>query len=244
MNMDDKFVSYLRVSTKKQGLGLEAQRQAVDIYLNGGNWVLVTEYLEKETGKRTDRPELLKALKHCKLTGATLIVAKLDRLARNAHFLLGLLKEKVPVVFCDFPQIPAGPAGEFMIGMMAQVAQLEAGLISERTKKALAEVNRHIAEAGVHTTKDGKQIRRLGNPNGAAHLDVAKGARLAGKASERRADERAEALRDIVEDCRQAGATSTRALANALNERGIRSATGGAWHASSVSNLLQRLTAQ
>jgi DNA invertase Pin-like site-specific DNA recombinase len=239
--MDGKLVSYLRVSTKKQGLGLEAQREAVLNWLNGGNHQLLAEYKEKETGKLTDRPELAKALRHAKLTGSTLIVAKLDRLARNAHFLLGLLKEKVPVVFCDFPQIPAGPAGEFMIGMMAQVAQLEAGLISERTKKALAEVNRHIAKDGAHTTKAGKVITRLGNPNGAAHIDRDKAARLAGKASERRADDRAEAMRDIVEDCRQAGATSANAIAKALNERGIRSATGGAWYASSVCNLLRRL---
>jgi DNA invertase Pin-like site-specific DNA recombinase len=102
----------------------------VDSYLNGGVHELFAEYQEKETGKRTDRPALTKALKHCKLTGATLIVAKLDRLARNAHFLMGLLEAKVPVVFCDLPHIPAGPTGEFLIGITAQVAQLEAGLIA------------------------------------------------------------------------------------------------------------------
>jgi DNA invertase Pin-like site-specific DNA recombinase len=239
--MDGKFVSYLGVSTKKQGLGLEAQRQAVDAYLNGGDHELLGEYQEKETGKRTDRPALTKALKHAKLTGATLIVAKLDRLARNAHFLMGLLEAKVPVVFCDLPHIPAGPTGEFLIGVMAQVAQLEAGLIAQRTKAALAEVNRHIEQTGSHTTKAGNVISRLGNPHGVAHIDLDKARKLAGKASARRADDRAEALRDIVEDCRAAGATSTRALAEALNARGIRSANGGAWHASSVANLLARL---
>jgi DNA invertase Pin-like site-specific DNA recombinase len=239
--MDGKFISYLRVSTKKQGLGLEAQRQAVDNYLNGGNWKLAAEYSEKETGKRTDRPELAKALKHAKLIGATVIVAKLDRLARNARFLLGLIEAKVPVVFCDLPQIPVGPVGEFIIGQMALVAQLEAGLISQRTKSALAEVNRHIEQTGQHTTKAGNVIGRLGNPNGVAHIDLVRARKLAGKASRRAADDRAETLRDIIEDCRQAGATSANAIAKVLNERGIRSATGGAWYASSVCNLLRRL---
>jgi DNA invertase Pin-like site-specific DNA recombinase len=239
--MEGKFISYLRVSTKKQGLGLEAQRQAVDNYLNGGNHELIGEYKERETGKRTDRPELIKALKHAKLTGATVIVAKLDRLSRNARFLLGLLEQKVPVVFCDLPQIPPGPVGEFIIGQMAQVAQLEAGLISERTKNALAEVNRHIEKTGSHTSKGGRVIKRLGNPHGAAHLDKQAAARLAGKASERRADERAASLRELVAECQAAGATTTRAIANALNERGIYSPQGGAWHPSSVLNLLRRL---
>jgi DNA invertase Pin-like site-specific DNA recombinase len=147
----------------------------------------------------------------------------------------------VPVLFCDLPHIPAGPMGEFMIGTMAQNAQLEAGLISQRTKAALAEVNRKIEETGSHTTKNGKVITRLGNPNGVAHIDTDKARNLAGKAVEKAADDRAEALREIVEDCRAAGATSTRALAKALNERGIRPARGDVWHASSIANLLARL---
>jgi DNA invertase Pin-like site-specific DNA recombinase len=92
--MDGRFISYLRVSTKKQGLDIDAQREAVLTYLNGGNHELLAEYHEKESGKLTDRPALIKAMRHCRLTGATLIVAKLDRLSRNAHFLLGLLQEK------------------------------------------------------------------------------------------------------------------------------------------------------
>ena len=88
-----KFISYLRVSTAKQeasGLGLEAQRKAVLDYLNGGSWELLAEYMETESGKKNDRPKLAKALDHCKITKATLLIAKLDRLSRNAHFLLGL----------------------------------------------------------------------------------------------------------------------------------------------------------
>ena len=93
--MKGKFVAYYRVSTKKQGqsgLGLEAQKDAVADYLNGGHWTLLDQFTEIESGKRSDRPELAKALAMCRLRGATLVVAKLDRLARNVHFLSGLME--------------------------------------------------------------------------------------------------------------------------------------------------------
>ena len=99
--MEGKFIAYYRVSTKKQGqsgLGLEAQKSAVADYLNGGKWALVAEFTEVESGKRSDRPELGKALAMCRLRGATLVVAKLDRLARNVHFLSGLMQSKVAVL--------------------------------------------------------------------------------------------------------------------------------------------------
>src|SRR4051812_41277934 len=102
-----KFISYLRVSTQKQGksgLGLEAQREAVSSYLNGGKWKLVQEVLEVESGKRNDRPQLAKALGLCRLHNATLIIAKLDRLARNVHFISGLMESKVDFIAVDFPQ--------------------------------------------------------------------------------------------------------------------------------------------
>jgi hypothetical protein len=115
--MDGRFVSYLRVSTDKQGksgLGLEAQRESVDAYLNGGNWSLIAEYVEVESGKNDARPQLAKALAHCKLTSATLIVAKLDRLSRNQSFLMRVYEGTGDggVVFCDLPTIPAGPVGK------------------------------------------------------------------------------------------------------------------------------------
>src|ERR1700722_12486249 len=131
-----KFVSYLRVSTAKQGvsgLGLEAQREAVATYLNGGKWNLVQEVVEVESGKRNDRPQLARALALCRLHNATLIIAKLDRLARNVHFISGLMESKVDFVAVDFPQ-----ANRLTIHILAAVAEHEAKMISERTKAALA----------------------------------------------------------------------------------------------------------
>ena len=102
-----KFISYLRVSTARQGvsgLGLEAQRESVASYLNGGRWTLVSEVVEIESGKRNDRPAIAEALRLCRLHRATLIIAKLDRLARNVHFISSLMESGVEFVAVDFPQ--------------------------------------------------------------------------------------------------------------------------------------------
>ncbi len=219
-----RFVSYLRVSTDKQGksgLGLEAQRQAVEYYLDGGSWELLHEYIEVESGKRDDRPQLDKAMHHATVTGATLIIAKLDRLSRDAHFLLGLQKEGVRFVAADMPE-----ANETMVGFMAIMAEHEGRMISRRTKEALA-----VAKArGV----------RLGNPNGAACLrglgnDAAVRAVKAGAAK------RAAMLRPILEDIQAEGIASVRGVAKELNARGILTARGGRWHATSVVRLLRTI---
>jgi DNA invertase Pin-like site-specific DNA recombinase len=130
-----KFVSYLRVSTDKQGrsgLGVEAQREAVARYLNGGSWKLVAEYVETESGKRSDRPKLAAALGHAKAIGATVVFAKLDRLTRNVDLLRTLVSSGVDLVFCDLPNVPPGAMGRFLLTQMASVAELEAGLTSEQ----------------------------------------------------------------------------------------------------------------
>jgi len=228
-----KFVSYLRVSTDKQGrsgLGLEAQRAAVETYLNGGRWTLVAEYIEAESGKRAARPKLAKALAHAQAIGATVVFAKLDRLFRNTKFLLTLIDSKVDVVFCDLPHVPPGATGRFLLTQMASVAELEGGLISERTKAALAAAKAR----GV----------KLGNPNGARALrgkQVGNAAAVA--AVKANAEQRAANLRAIVEDLHMQGVTSVRAVATALNERGILTPRGGAWHATSAARLLARITA-
>jgi DNA invertase Pin-like site-specific DNA recombinase len=216
---EGKFISYLRVSTAKQGvsgLGLEAQRKAVTDYLNGGNWSLLAEFVEVESGKKNDRPELNKALAHCKLTGATLVIAKLDRLSRNALFLLGLQEAGVHFIATDMPT-----ANELTVGIMALVAQEERKAISARTKAALAAAK----ERGV----------KLGCPNGAAHLRQ--------EAVKRNADERAGKLADVVKELQEGqGITSLKGIADELNRMGITTARGGAWYASSVKNLLARIS--
>jgi DNA invertase Pin-like site-specific DNA recombinase len=226
-----KFISYLRVSTDKQGrsgLGLEAQREAVTRYLNDGDWKLIKGYLETESGKRSDRPQLAAALKHAKAVGATLVFAKLDRLTRNVDLLRSLVASYVDLVFCDLPHVPAGAMGRFLLTQMASVAELEAGLISERTKAALAAAKAR----GV----------KLGNPNGARALRGKQtGNAEAVAAIKERAQEHAENLRAILADVRAQGATSVRQIADALNSRDILTPRGGRWHATSVVRLVERL---
>lgn len=219
-----KFVSYLRVSTARQGasgLGIEAQRAAVDAFLNGGSWTVLREFVEVESGKNNSRPQLADALNLCQLTGATLVIAKLDRLSRDAHFLLGLQKAGVPFVCADMPD-----ANELTVGIMALVAEQERRAISKRTKEALAAAKAR----GV----------KLGCPLGAAHLRQY-GNDLAVKAVKEQADSRASSLLATVEAIRAESHTSLREIAEELNRRCISTPRGGRWHASSVKNLLARL---
>jgi len=227
----NKFVSYLRVSTDKQGrsgLGLEAQREAVASYLNGGRLTLEAEYVETESGKRADRPKLKAALAHAKAIGATLIFAKLDRLTRNVDLLRALVASDVDLVFCDLPSVPPGAMGRFLLTQMASVAELEAGLISERTKAALAAAKAR----GV----------KLGNPNGARALRGKQvGNKQALAAVKARAQDRAENLRSIIAGVLSTGITSVREIAAELNRRAILTPRGGPWHPTSVVRLLNRL---
>lgn len=219
-------VSYFRVSTDRQGqsgLGLEAQRKAVADYLNGGCWEVLGEYTEVESSKNDDRPELRKAMDHARRTGATLVVAKLDRLARDAHFLLGLQKAGVRFVAADMPE-----ANEAMVGFMAIFAQYERDQISKRTKAALA-------AAKARGTK-------LGNPNGAAALKRAGKGNTDGVAAiKAKADRRAHDLAGVVASIRAEGATSFRAVADELNRQSITTARGGRWHACTVRALEHRI---
>jgi len=134
--MRGKFISYLRVSTDKQGergYGIEAQRKAVEDYLNGGNWQLLGEYVEVESGKRNDRPQLVAALAACRKHKAKLIIAKLDRLSRNVAFIAALMDSKIEFVCCDFPT-----ANRLTLHILAAVAEHEREMIAQRTKAGLA----------------------------------------------------------------------------------------------------------
>jgi DNA invertase Pin-like site-specific DNA recombinase len=221
-----KFVSYLRVSTDRQGksgLGLEAQRHAVNDWLNGGRWKLVSEHVEIESGRRSDRPELTKALAACRLHGATLVVAKLDRLARNAHFLLGLRDAGVEFVAVDMPA-----ANRLTVGIMAMVAEEEARMISARTTAALA-----VARArGI----------KLGNPNNATAAGRRKGAEIAARARTVKARARAADMASTIAELRAGGIVSANAIAAALNDRAIPTPRSGAqWQAVQVQRVLALL---
>ena len=217
------YVSYARVSTAKQGrsgLGLEAQQEAINSYLKPGDILLAPTYVEIESGKRSDRPELAKALTHAKLTGATLLVAKLDRLARNVRFLLSVLSSGVEVAFCDLPQV-SGAMGRFVVQQMASIAELEAGLISERTKAAL----RAAKERGV----------KLGGYRGGEKVDPSLG--LAER--QRQAADFAARVRPAILEAQQAGAGSLRQVAAYLTERGVQTRRGGPWDAGKVRQVMQ-----
>lgn len=217
-------IAYYRVSTDKQGrsgLGLEAQRTAVQAILGPGDH-LVAEYVEVESGRRCDRPELAKALQHAKVNKAALVVAKVDRLARNVHFLETILSGDVDVRFADLLQLN-GPTGRFILQQMAAVAQLEAGLISERTKAALA-----AAKA---------RGKKLGGYRG--HSVEPK---LGTIARQQKADVRAKDLAPVISEIRAAGATSLAAVAKALNERGVPTARDGKWSPTKVSRVISRIS--
>lgn len=222
-----KLVAYHRVSTTKQGnsgLGLEAQQAAIEAYADRTGACIVESFTEIESGKRNERPELLKALRYAKVTGAVLVIAKLDRLSRNAAFLLTLQDSGVRFVATDMPD-----ANNLTVGIMALVAQQEREAISNRTKEAL-----QAAKA---------RGQKLGNPNGAAALLRAGKGNAAGVlAVKTKAQEYAQEMQAVVSNLQAQGKTSLGGLAEALNEGGYRTPRGGAWHKTSVKNLLNRLT--
>ncbi len=219
-----KFIAYYRVSTAAQGqsgLGLEAQQTAVTTYLNGGAWELVGEFREVETGKGSNalakRPQLRAALDACRRHGVTLIIAKLDRLARNVHFVSGLMESKVRFVACDMPE-----ANELTIHIMAAFAEHEAKRISQRTKDALA-----VAKArGVELGKAGATNLR---PNVRERQDAA----LAF----------AEKLRPLFDGMRVRG-LSQRAMTEELNSVGVPAPQGGIWRLSQVQRVIGRLASE
>ena len=229
-----RFVAYLRVSTEGQGrsgLGLEAQRQAVAAHLAQHGGELLGEFQEVESGKRASRPQLAAALACCRTRRAALLVAKLDRLSRDARFLLNLVEGagEAGVVFCDLPTVPPGPMGRFLLTQMAAVAELEAGLTGQRTRAALA-------AAKARGTRLGNPRLRPGTP---ATAGAARTAR-AGLAQVRMAE-----LRAVLDELRAEGAmpegASLRQIAATLEARGVRASQGGArWSAAQVRRVLVR----
>ncbi len=218
-----RYVTYYRVSTERQGrsgLGLDAQKAAVADFLRSTDGSVNAEFVEVQSGKDNNRPKLAEALKVCKLSRSTLLIAKLDRLSRNAAFLLTLQNAGVRFVACDMPDM-----NETVVGIMAVIAQSERKAISSRTKAALA-----AAKAkGV----------RLGNP----HLKPGSKAtaRAASEAAAQVAKVRAEELRDIVADARSKGCNTLQAVADHMNSLTFATPRGGRWYPASVTRLLIQL---
>ncbi|GIZ51094.1 recombinase family protein [Noviherbaspirillum aridicola] len=226
--MTIKIISYLRVSTVKQGqsgLGIEAQRHAIQTYAASKGTKVNREFVEIESGRINARPELAAAIHLARVTGAMLVIAKLDRLSRNASFLLALRDAGVKFVATDMPD-----ANELTVGIMALVAQQEREAISKRTRDALDAAKRR-----------GKV---LGNPNGAAALKQARKGNAAGiRVIRTKTDAYATDLRPVIDALEAEGITSLGAIAAALTERGIRTRRGGQWHKSTVRNLLKKISA-
>jgi DNA invertase Pin-like site-specific DNA recombinase len=232
-----RYVSYLRVSRESQGingLGIEAQRRAVHEYLKRMNArdALLAEYVEVESGKRSDRPQLNRAIDHSRNARATLVIAKLDRLSRDVHFLTGLERAGIEFVACDLPN-----ANRLTITILAAVAEHEREMISQRTKAALAVARDRVSLVGQRGRPD---IKRLGNPNGSKHL-VRHGNASAILAVKARADERAMQLKPALDAIEKTGLSSARAIARALNEQGVLSPRDSKWEARTVINLQMRL---
>ena len=220
-----KFVSYLRISTAKQGasgLGLEAQRAAVAGYLNGGDWTLVREVVEVESGKNNARPSLAAALNLCRVHRATLVIAKLDRLARNVHFISGLMESGVDFVAVDMPQ-----ANRFTVHIMAAVAEQEAGAISTRTRVALQAAKARGTKLGGRRVS-AERFAEIAVAGRAASV-ATRSASAAGKRGE---------LQPIIAEIQAGGAQSLRQIAAELNARGIGTTRGGQWTAMQVQRIV------
>ncbi|WP_038974161.1 recombinase family protein [Bradyrhizobium genomosp. III] len=228
--MLERFVAYYRVSTRAQGtsgLGIEAQKDAVLKYLGAGTNVLA-EFIEVESGRRSDRPALERALAAARVHRAALVVAKVDRLTRSVAFLSRLLEAGVDVRFADLPAI-VGPTGRFMLQQMAAVAELEAGLISSRTKAALA-----AAKA---------RGQKLGGDKGAR---LSSDAKAAGRAAQsRQAMLRALDLAPLLSELERDGNRTAKELANALTSLRIPTARGRTeWSDVQVMRIKRRLVGQ
>jgi len=224
----EKYIAYYRVSTQKQGasgLGLEAQKDAVARFFNNGSWELVGEFIETETGKGADalskRPQLSAALDACRKFGAKLLIAKLDRLARNVHFITGLMeasrgngRNAVKFVACDMPD-----ANDLTIHLMAAFAEHEAKRISERTKDALAMAKRRgvlLGVAGAKNLKINLELRQA------------------------EANNFVEKLRGLIGGFRLRK-LSQREMVFELNHLGIKTARGGIWSLIQLQRVITRL---
>jgi DNA invertase Pin-like site-specific DNA recombinase len=217
---DGRFIAYYRVSTAQQGrsgLGLEGQRAAVAAFLNGGRWQLLAEFTEVESGANNARPELTEALNACRLKGAALVIAKLDRLSRDAHFLLGLERAGVDFVATDMPN-----ANRMTVGIMSVIAEEERRMIAARTQAAL-------------TAAKARGVV-LGGWKGGPKVD----GQLGAEANKKQAEAFAAKLAPVIAQMQSRGLT-LRQIAGELRAQGIRTPRGGQWSASGVRNVLLRL---
>ena len=249
-------VGYVRVSTKKQGhiiegteqeiagASIKAQKDQIEKFVTDENRPIHHIYVEVESGRKCDRPELEKALNLCRATGSTLVVAKLDRLARDASFLKTLLSGDVDIKICNFPDIPSGATGQLLIGFLAQIAEWEAKYTGEKTSEALNALKRH-PEAHLkdspyynHRWSEKKQTWvKIGGSNG----NTGDPSRLAHAREVRslQVENKKELIRGFLEEAQADGIESLKAQARYLESRGIKTASGKTkWSATQVRRVL------
>jgi DNA invertase Pin-like site-specific DNA recombinase len=234
------YVAYVRVSTQKQGasgLGLAAQREAVERYASRNGGRVAALYVEIESGRKNNRPELAKAIAHAKRARAVVLVAKLDRLTRNAVFLGMLLESGLGAVFADLPTMPDGAMGRHMIREWANLAQLEAELTSERTKAALQAAKARGQKLG--SARPGHWKGREDARLRGAH----KGGKAAAAVHRQKANESYLDLLPMVGELRRQG-LSLRAVAERLHDEGHTTRRGCRWNAVQVSRVLVRAAAK
>lgn len=236
--MTRQAVGYIRVSTGQQGrsgLGLEAQQRAIETFCSAEGVELVEVFREVETGKGADaldrRPELLAAMTLAKKRKCHVIVAKLDRLSRDVHFISGLMTQRVPFVTTEL----GFDADPFLLHLYAALAEKERALISQRTKAALQATKRKIAEQGSHTTQHGTVITKLGNPSPVLSAAIAR------QQAVRRAEETALSVSPFIDQIKASGITTLAGIASALNARGVKTPRGSRWNPSQVSRVLRRI---
>lgn len=222
--MEGRYISYVRVSTQKQGLdgyGVDAQRKSITDFLNGGNWELIAEYAEVESGKKSDRPALKKALSHCKRTKSILVISKIDRLSRNVAFLSNLMESGVEFIATDNPH-----ANKLTVQLMAVMAENEREAISKRTKEALAAAKAR----GV----------KLGNPKGLKKEVIEKGRPLALKARQVKANEYADRMKPVIQELLDEGLSLNTIARRMMENKELTPRGGSQWSPTTVKNILKR----
>ena len=248
-----KIVLYYRVSTTKQGadgIGIAAQKRICLDFLNGGEWEVIGEYIEVESGAKNDRPQLEEALALCARKNAVLVVAKLDRLSRSPYFINMLLESNIDFIAADAPDMFSS-GDKMKVQMLAMLAGYERDMISARVTSAQAVMKSHIEKKGYHETKEGERLTKLGSKDWEA---------VQAKGYEKvSANAMTHAMRiyPVIERCRQLGITSMRAIATELTDRKIETPSRQAkidkrkpvfgapsWHPQQVKAIIDRIENQ
>lgn len=231
-----EYVAYYRVSTKKQGrsgLGLEAQKRMVDHFIRNSD-TIIKHFTETESGtNKKHRPILQKAIESCKKSGATLLIAKLDRLARSVYIISSLMESGVDFRCCDMPD-----ANKLTLNLMASVAENEAEMVSSRTKAGLKTIKVRINENGFHVSKAGNRIKRLGNPNPGLSLQKARVNSIKTNQEKSMNNRNKNVARPYAKELRKHGMYYSD-IADRLNAEGYLSSSGGKYHPMSVKRLIE-----